>query len=153
MSIEPGSISVRPALKADAAAIARLVVQLAASLQESSAVDEEYVLRYLESAQAGVLVAEAGEEVVGILSYTLRPSLYHAAPSCMIEELVVGQGHRRGGIGSRLLDAVVDLARENGCVEVSISAMSSNTGALDLYRRRGFSDEAILLERHLPRTG
>jgi ribosomal protein S18 acetylase RimI-like enzyme len=153
VSIDPASVSIRPARKGDAGAIAQLVAQLANSLQESSAVSEEYVLRYLDSGEAGVLVAEAGGEVVGILSYTLRPNLYHAATSCMIEEFVVSTGRRRAGIGSRLLDTIVALARDKGCVEVSISAMTSNTGALDLYKRQGFTDEAILLEQHLEHAG
>jgi ribosomal protein S18 acetylase RimI-like enzyme len=151
VSIDPASVSIRPARKSDAAAIAQLVAQLATFLQESSAVSEEYVLRYLESGEAGVLVAAAEGEVIGVLSYTLRPSLYHAATSCMIEELVVSEGYRRTGIGSRLLNTIVALAREKGCVEVSISAMASNRGAIDLYKRHGFEADAVLLEKHLQR--
>lgn len=143
------NISIRPARKSDAATIANLVTQLATSLDEHSAVAEQYVLRYLDSGEAGVLVAETEGEVVGLLSYTLRPSLYHAATSCMIEELVVSQDHRGAGIGSQLLDSIAALAREQRCVELSVSAMATNAGALALYKRHGFSDDAVLLERHL----
>jgi ribosomal protein S18 acetylase RimI-like enzyme len=149
MTIDPASISIRPARKGDAAAIARLVAQLATSLEERSAVTEDYVLRCLDSGEAGVLVAEAEGEVAGILSYTLRPSLYHAATSCMIEELAVSEEHRGAGIGSLLLGTVLMLARDKGCVEVSISALASNTRAIALYKRLGFSDEGVLLEKHL----
>jgi len=112
-------------------------------------VNVAFVLRCLHGPASGILIAEVEGEAVGMLSYTSRPSLYHAADSCMIEELVVSEGHRRAGIGSRLLDAVAALAREKRCAEVSVSAMASNTAALDFYRRNGFEDEAVLLERHL----
>lgn len=153
MSIDSAQINIRPARKDDAGAITQLVNQLAASLGESSSVNEEYVRRYLDTPGAGILMADAEGQVVGMLSFTLRPSLYHAATSCMIEELMVGEGFRRGGIGGRLLDAIFLLARERGCVEVSVSALTSNRGALDLYRRHGFSDEAVLLEQHLRGEG
>jgi ribosomal protein S18 acetylase RimI-like enzyme len=143
------NLSIRPARKSDAASIANLVTQLASSLGEHSAITEDYALRYLDSGQAGVLVAEAGGEVAGILSYTLRPSLYHAATSCMIEELVVSEGHRGAGIGSLLLDSIAALARDKSCVEISVSAMTSNTRAIALYKRLGFEDDAVLLERHM----
>ena len=149
MSITPDSVSIRPAQRGDAATIADLVGQLAASIQEFSSVDEEYVLRYLDTPGAGILVAEAEGEVIGMLSYTLQPSLYHAAASCMIQELVVREGFRRVGIGARLLNAIVALAREKGCAEVSVSAVASNREALGLYRKQGFQDEAVLLEQHL----
>jgi ribosomal protein S18 acetylase RimI-like enzyme len=145
----PKSILVRPAQPGDASAIAGLVRQLAASLGERSLVNEPFVLRCLKGPAAGILIAEFEGEVAGMLSYTLRPSLYHAAESCMIEELVVSEGRRRIGIGSRLMDAIVSMARENGCAEISVSALASNAEALDFYRRKGFEDDAVLLERHL----
>lgn len=148
MSIEPTSILIRPARKEDAAVIAHLVALLATNLQESSPVDESYVRNYLDTTGGGVLVAEVKGEVAGVLSYTLRPNLYHAAPTCLIEELVVKEGFRDGGIGSRLLEAAVEMAKEYGCAEVSISALTTNRKALDLYRRLGFVDEAVLLEQH-----
>ncbi len=149
MSIDSPHINIRPARKDDAAAITHLVNQLAASLGESSSVNEQYVRRYLDTQGAGILVADTEGKVIGMLSFTLRPSLYHAASGCMIEELVVSEGFRRGGIGGRLLNAIFAFARERGCAEVSVSAMASNRGALDLYRRHGFEDEAVLLEHHL----
>jgi ribosomal protein S18 acetylase RimI-like enzyme len=143
------AVLVRPAQASDAPSIAGLVGQLAASSGERSPVNVAFVLRCLNGPASGILIAEVEGEAVGMLSYTSRPSLYHAADSCMIEELVVSEGHRRAGIGSRLLDAVAALAREKRCAEVSVSAMASNTAALDFYRRNGFEDEAVLLERHL----
>jgi ribosomal protein S18 acetylase RimI-like enzyme len=143
------NISIRPARRSDVAPIARLVVQLALSLQEHSAVTEDYVLRILDSGEAGILVAEGGGEVIGILSYTLRPSLYHAATSCMIEELAVDESHRSSGVGSQLLNCVLTLARDKGCVELAVSAMASNTRAIALYKRLGFEDDAVLLEQYL----
>ncbi len=67
----------------------------------------------------------------------------------MIEELVVRNDFRSSGIGGMLLEAIVSLAVDRGCPEVSLSVMPFNTKAAEFYRKHGFVDEAILLEKHL----
>lgn len=142
-------VSIRPARTGDEPVITRLIRQLAASLGEASSLGDSYALRYMETPGAGALVAVLGGRIVGLVSYTLRPNLYHAAPCLMIEELVVDEPFRGRGLGGSLLDAVVAFGAEKGCAEVSVSTMTTNTAALDLYRKHGFGDEAVLLERHL----
>jgi GNAT superfamily N-acetyltransferase len=56
-----------------------------------------------------------------------------------IPELAIGvvPGWRGGGVGGRLLDALVDLARASGIVAISLSVEVANP-ARRLYERRGF---------------
>jgi ribosomal protein S18 acetylase RimI-like enzyme len=143
------SVDIRPALKTDTSAIVHLIGLLASDLGEQSPVDSDYVLNFLRTPGTGILVADLAGEVIGLISYTLRPSLYHGGDSCMIEELVVREDFRSAGIGGMLLDAIVSLAANRGCSEVSLSVMPFNTKAIEFYRRHGFVDEAILLEKHL----
>ena len=44
------------------------------------------------------------------------------------------------GIGSALLDALLDAGRERGCTEVFLEVRADNPRAHGLYRRRGFAD-------------
>ena len=145
------SVDIRPAFKTDASAIARLVGSLACGLGEQSPVDSDYVLNFMRTPGTGILVADLAGEVIGLISYTQRPSLYHAGDSCMIEELVVRDDLRSSGIGGILLEAIVTLAADKGCPEVSLSVMPFNTKAIEFYHKHGFVDEAVLLEKHLPR--
>jgi ribosomal-protein-alanine N-acetyltransferase len=49
-------------------------------------------------------------------------------------------GHcQRRGYGTRLLDDAIIALRQQGVVRVFLEVAESNTGALKLYRRRGFS--------------
>jgi ribosomal-protein-alanine N-acetyltransferase len=66
----------------------------------------------------------------------------------MIEELVVRGGSRGRGVGSALLTEVVARLVEIGCTEASVTVMPDNEAAQRLYRRHGFVDEAVFLERH-----
>jgi aminoglycoside 6'-N-acetyltransferase I len=97
-----------------------------------------------------VLLAVEGGQAVGLLSYSLRPDLYHAGLSAFIEELVVrgpGRGH---GVGSALMAELFRWLDDLGCVEVSVATMPDNKGARRFYQAYGLVDEAVLLEKHFP---
>ena len=140
---------IREAQLEDAANIVALIQELAQDEGDPSPLTESYAATYLAQSHSQVLLAEKGGEVVGLLSYSIRPSLYHAGPACEIEELVVHKGARRLGVGSRLIEAVLQRAAANRCQEISVSTLFDNEGAIALYKQHGFEDEALLLERHL----
>jgi len=96
-----------------------------------------------------MLVAEQAGSTIGLLSYSIRPDLYHAAPTALIEELVVSASIRSQGVGSALFQAAEDYLREAGCVEISVSVMPDNLRAIKFYRLHGLTDEVVYLEKHL----
>jgi ribosomal protein S18 acetylase RimI-like enzyme len=57
-------------------------------------------------------------------------------------QLAVNPGARRIGLGVDLLAAACARARQNGRVRMTLTVASSNTAALGLYRRFGFTDLA-----------
>ncbi|GGB97581.1 GNAT family N-acetyltransferase [Cellulomonas carbonis] len=123
---ETADVSVRPATPGDETDVAR--IQLVAwrtdhgellGSETLDAVDEEAVRRQWEQAIVAppspahrVLVACAGPRVVGFVA---------SAPdgdAVQLLALEVDPDHRRGGHGSRLLAACVDLARERGATRL-----------------------------------
>ncbi|MGE5580153.1 MAG: N-acetyltransferase family protein [Bacillota bacterium] len=153
------SIVVRPATVDDVPKIAALVRELAAGIGESSPVTAAYVAAYLQFPSNGILVAEdappcpgtntdGGPQLVGLISFSVRPSLFHAADSALIEELVVAAGHRGRGIGGALVESLLAKLEKDGCAEVSVTVMPDNEGALRFYRAHGLVDEAVYLEKH-----
>jgi ribosomal protein S18 acetylase RimI-like enzyme len=46
---------------------------------------------------------------------------------------------QRGGSGARLMDAATGFAQEAGCRRLLLGVYSRNAGALEFYRRRGFT--------------
>jgi ribosomal protein S18 acetylase RimI-like enzyme len=144
-------ITVRRAQPEDVPAIVGLIRELAAASNESSPITETYAAQYLSSPGSSILLAESDGQVVGLLSYSVRPDLYHAASSCLIEDLVVRTGMRGRGVGSRLLAELMARLPETGCAEVSVTTLPGNAPALKFYRKHGLVDEAVFLERHLDR--
>ncbi|MGD8397454.1 MAG: GNAT family N-acetyltransferase [Anaerolineae bacterium] len=142
------SIVIREAGVGDEAAIVALVRELAAAWGDTSTVTGAYVAAYVAASGTGVLVAERAHQVVGLVSYSIRPNLYHGGPSAIIEELIVSAGYRGQGVGGRLVQRLLDQLAGLGCIEVAVSTLPGNEGAQRFYRAHGLVDEAILLEKH-----
>lgn len=147
--IQVQGICVREARPADAASIVSLVQELASRLGEQSPLSEAYVLEYLSLPGNYILLAQDAGRVIGLLSYSMRPNLYHAGYSCLVEELVVQASQRNRGVGSVLLRYLIRKMEAWGAEEISVSVMPDNSEALDFYRRHGMLDEAVFLEKHL----
>lgn len=143
------SLQIRSASPGDEAAIVRLIQELANTEGEASPITEEYAAVYLSSPGSHLLLADQDGESIGLLSYSIRPDLYHAGPTALIEELVVQAAKRGRGVGSALLSELFrDLARR-GVVEVSVTTMPDNQRARRFYQAHGLVDEAVFLEKHL----
>jgi len=143
------AVTVRKATPADAAAVAELIDELARTGDWESPVTQAYAAEYLASSGQGVLLAEEEGEPLGLISYSFRPNLYHAADSCLIEELIVRQRARGRGVGRALIEALDRLAAARRCAEISVTTLPKNKAAIAFYRRLGFTDEALYLEKHL----
>jgi L-amino acid N-acyltransferase len=93
-----------------------------------------------------VLVAEVEERIVGFV--TLSASRHWAGETdASIGELVVAPEAEGKGIGTALVEAVVECARAEGYTRISVSTGAANTRARSLYRRLGFEDEDVSLSR------
>jgi ribosomal protein S18 acetylase RimI-like enzyme len=141
-------IEIRKAKAGDGAAIAEMIQELAAASGDASPVTAAYAEEYLRAAHSRVLLAEEAGRAVGLLTYSVRPNLYHAGPSAMIEELVVRATQRGRGVGSALMGELLARLIEIGCTEVSVTTLPDNEAAQRFYRQHGFIDEAVFLERH-----
>jgi ribosomal protein S18 acetylase RimI-like enzyme len=142
------TIHIREAVLADAEVIVQLIGELAAHGNDHSPLTAAYLADYLGVRHNTILLAERDQQVVGLLAYSLRPNLYHAADGCLIEELIVRSTARGQGIGSALLTETLNRAKAHGCAEISVSTMPDNQAAIRLYRVHGLTEEVVLLEKH-----
>ncbi len=145
------TITIRDADLEDASAIVGLIGEHAATAGEQSPITETYVATYLSGSTSRILVAEVRDRVVGLLSYSIRPDLYHAGPSCLIEELIVEEAARGRGVGRGLVAELFSRLTTLACAEVSVAVMPTNQRAIKFYRRHGLADEALFLEKHFTR--
>jgi ribosomal protein S18 acetylase RimI-like enzyme len=151
-------MKIRQATIEDSAVIAQLMAQLVeASGYEGWQVFPEQVeesLRKMADSDAyQVLLAGDKGQVMGLLSLSFRHTLFHSAPSALIDELVVEQGHRGQGVGQQLMAVAVERCRAAGCCEIEVSTERSNEAAQKFYRQQGFGHEAVLFELEFGEDG
>lgn len=142
----------------DSAVIAQLMTQLIEAVgyegwQISPEQIEERLRKIADSDAYQVLLAEDEGQVVGLLSLSFRHTLFHSAPTALIDELVVEQDHRRRGVGQKLMGEAIERCRAAGCCEVEVSTERSNEAAQKFYRQHGFSHEAVLFELEFGENG
>ncbi|KGN36770.1 GNAT family acetyltransferase [Knoellia subterranea KCTC 19937] len=98
-------------------------------------------------------IAERGTELVGLLTY-------HVGDDTV--DLVTINAFDRGGVGSALLRALIDSARDVGATRVRVTTTNDNTRALWFYQQAGFRlsalrvgavAEARRLKPQIPETG
>lgn len=143
------STIIKEATTNDISNITYLIHMLAIDGDFESPLTDDYALEFLSHSGCGVLLAECDGQIVGMLSYTVQPNLFHAGDTCTIQELVVDAKYRNRGIGSALINTILEKAEQSGFKEVSISAMPDNLKAITLYRSLGLDEEAVYLEKHL----
>ncbi|AEW96435.1 MULTISPECIES: GNAT family N-acetyltransferase [Streptomycetaceae] len=87
-----------------------------------------------------LLVADRSGEVVGTAQLTYLPGLARGgALRAQIEAVRVGSAARGTGLGSRLIEECLRLARERGCALVQLTSDASRTDAHRFYERLGFT--------------
>src|SRR5215469_875901 len=147
--IEEKQVRVRPARLTDDAALMRL---------ESAAWSAEAgfpsVLERVTATSAPFfsadnppeahLVAELNGSVVGYIRIKAPTHLPENAHVVQVQGLAVHPSARRRGIAAMLLTAAVQRTRERGARKLTLRVLSTNTGAIALYERLGFTCEGVL---------
>ena len=125
---------------ADAETIGRLLHDFNSEFNEPSpgrAVAER-VRKLLAAGDITVLLVGAGPHGLAVLRY--RPSLWKEALDCYLEELYVVPERRGRGLGRALMEAAMDVAREEGAYEMHLGTSEDDVAARALYESLGFSN-------------
>jgi RimJ/RimL family protein N-acetyltransferase len=144
------SVSIREATLDDAEKLRRYAGDLFAEhlpgipRRDMPSLDAEvaFIRSYLDPANATLLVAEEGGEIlgnIGLLSGSLS-ELAHVGEF----GISVARDHRGLGIGTALIASLEQWAPAHGIRRIEVRAFASNPGALRLYERLGYEREGVL---------
>jgi ribosomal-protein-alanine N-acetyltransferase len=79
------------------------------------------------------LVAKEEDRVIGYIGSN------NILGEVFITNVAVLPDYRRKGVGSALLDGLIDICRENGALYLTLEVRKSNISAINLYEKKGFS--------------
>lgn len=141
----PDIVPLRPERRAHARALVELLDHYAREPSGGGSGLPPGVLDHLAERLASLphylgFLALEGREPVGLVNCFLGFSTFAARPLINVHDLVVLAGRRRQGIGSALLRAVFERAREADCCKVTLEVLEGNAAAIEAYRRLGFHD-------------
>lgn len=98
----------------------------------------EFVKHNLEKEQI-MIVALKGESVIGWCDILMQ-QLHGFTHSGRLGMGIVRE-YRRAGIGSMLLSDAIKRAKNKGLIRIELEVFSSNTSAINLYKKFGFAFE------------
>jgi aminoglycoside 6'-N-acetyltransferase I len=98
---------------------------------------ESAAQEFLDDRRHRLVVALDDNIVVGFVSAVIYLHPDKPASELWINEVGVAPTHQRQGIGKRLLQAMLEEARQSGCVEAWVLTERENVGAMTLYKSIG----------------
>jgi ribosomal protein S18 acetylase RimI-like enzyme len=104
--------------------------------------DEPFFTAWREPAD--VIVADLSGSIEGYVRLGRHMRIPSNEHVLHIEALVVSPTARGNGLGSRLIAAAMEEARDRGVVKLGLRALSNNPSAIRLYERHGFVEEGRL---------
>lgn len=153
-------VVVRRAEERDLKTVARLAGELVRLHHETDPsrfllidrVEEGYawwLAREIARAEAVVLVAARGDEILGYAYGALEGRDWNLLLDAhgAVHDVFVSSAARRGGVGRRLVNAIVSALEELGAPRIVLSTMVSNEGAQRVFRACGFRSTMIEMTR------
>jgi GNAT superfamily N-acetyltransferase len=139
-------IQIRPAAEADRNAVAALAAELAQSFPFSAAAFGRSFPALLATADAQLLVAADGTDLVGYLLGFWRLTFFANGPVGWVEEILVRPRYRGTGTGRALMDAFERWAAQRDCAMVALATRR----AAPFYRALGYEESAVYFRKLLP---
>lgn len=137
----PPRIAVRRATAADAADIGRLLHDFNTEFDDITPGPErlaERITTLLAGGDTAVLLGGSGPDGLAVLRF--RPAIWTEALECYLAELYVVPDHRGHGLGRALMNAVLELARDQGAAWIDLGTSDADLAARKLYESLGFSN-------------
>ena len=132
---------VRRASAADAQVVGRLLHDFNTEYDDPTPGPDalaERLRQLLAGGDTAVLVGGDGPDGVAVLRF--RPAIWTNALECYLAELYVAPGRRGQGLGRALMEAALELAREEGATHMDLGTSEGDVAARALYESLGFSN-------------
>jgi GNAT superfamily N-acetyltransferase len=85
-----------------------------------------------------ILILREGDGIIGMVNLLFTTSTACGGKVAMLEDMIIHHSRRGDGLGSKLLQAAIDLARCEGCLRITLLTDRANDSAIRFYQRHGF---------------
>lgn len=95
------------------------------------------------------LVAQQGNQLVGLAHYLFHRSTYKLGPNCCLQDLFTVEAVRGQGVGGALIAAVSERAKTGGATSMYWQTRATNPTAIRLYDQMAAKSDFIVYRRDL----
>ena len=105
----------------------------------------------LDEPDAAVFVAEENADVIGYAYAAVESYDYMSlrGPAGVLHDIIVDPERRRGGVGRRLLEAVLEYVRSRGLSQIVLSTAEKNEAAQRFFAGVGFRRTMVEMTREI----
>ncbi len=147
------NVNVRPATPTDLPVLLVLLEQLY-SIEEDFKFEIEKqtfgLMGIMSSSNGQIFVAEVDGEILGMCLSQVIISTAEGAKSAWVEDVVVRESCRGFGVGSKIMEAVDNWARENGIARLQLLADRDNNPALQFYLKHDWQEMNMKAFKRFP---
>ncbi len=111
-------------------------------------IQSEGLKRIISQSDVGeIIVAQESTKIVGMVNilYTISTAL--GGRVAILEDMIVAPKVRGKGVGSKLVNFSLDLAKQKGCKRITLLTDHDNDGAHRFYERHGFIRSSMVVFR------
>lgn len=136
------NVLIRSAKSKDIPMILELLYELGrprAKKDSDADIFTKLVKKYLKDSDKEILIAENNDsKIVGMVSIVLLLRLNQTENEMYIPELVVFKNFQKRGVGKKLMESCIKLAKEKKCHRIRLESGNSRKGSHIFYKKLGF---------------
>jgi GNAT superfamily N-acetyltransferase len=143
------TIQIRPVVKGDIDSILPLLQQLWPKKKIHLHQIQSLIQQQLLSRNHHLVVAEQQNRVVGFGSLSRKINLWTEGMLGHIDELVVDYQEQQRGIGTIILNYIIERGLQLGCRRIELDSAYHRKQAHQFYQRKGFVNRAMLFSKQV----
>ena len=143
------TIQIRPVVKGDIDSILLLLQQLWPKKKIHLHQIQSLIQQQLLSRNHHLVVAEQQNRVVGFGSLSRKINLWTEGMLGHIDELVVDDQEQQRGIGTIILNYIIEMGLQLGCRRIELDSAYHRKQAHQFYQCKGFVNRAILFSKQV----
>lgn len=108
------------------------------------------VIKYVKDSDKTILVAEIDDiQIVGMVSVMFLQRLNQLTLEMYIPELIVLEKYQNHGIGKKLINSCIVLAKEKNCHRIRLESGNQRKESHQFYKHLGFEQSAFSFTKSL----
>ncbi|MBT8251514.1 MAG: GNAT family N-acetyltransferase [Nitrosopumilus sp.] len=147
------NVIIRSSTSKDIPVILGLLYDLGRPKPKTDSDFEEFrklVTKYTKDSDKIILVAEIDNvKIVGMASMIFLPRLNQTTLEMYIPELVVHEKHQNQGVGKKLINSCIALAKEKKCHRIRLESGNLRKNSHQFYTHLGFEQSAYSFTKYL----